>query len=98
MSFGQKNVYKFAKQTTDHEAFKNVAALTKGREIELSFMVIFPFVTLATDFFVFFQTSVKGITLNGELSTFYLFLFHLLFFSSSGLIILYAAINVRSVH
>ena len=31
-------------------------------------------------FFCFFQTSVKGITLNGELSTFYLFLFHLLLF------------------
>lgn len=59
VSFGQKNVYKFAKQTTDHEAFKNVAALTKGSEIELSFMVIFPFVTLATDFFVFFKRLLK---------------------------------------
>ena len=53
----KKNVYKFAKQTI--EAFKNVAALTKGREIELSFTIIFPFVTLATDFFVFFKRLLK---------------------------------------
>ena len=72
VSFGVKNVYKFAKQT--NEAFKNLAALTKGCEIELPFM-------LSTDFFFsFFQSSVKGITLNEKLSTFSFFLFHLLFF------------------
>ena len=42
----KKNVYKFAKQT--NEAFKNLAALTKGCEIELPFM-------LSTDFFSIFS-------------------------------------------
>ena len=37
VSFGEKNVYKFAKQT--NEAFKNLAALTKGCEIELPFIL-----------------------------------------------------------
>ena len=69
VSFGEKNVYKFAKQT--NEALKNLAALTKGCEIEFPFMPIF---------FSFFQSSVKGITLNEKLSTFSFFLFHLLFF------------------
>ena len=41
VSFGEKNAYKFAKQTND--AFNTLAALTKGCEIELPFM-------LATDF------------------------------------------------
>ena len=39
VSFGVKNVYKFAKQT--NEAFKNLAALTKGCEIELPFILSF---------------------------------------------------------
>ena len=46
VSFGEKTVYKFAKQT--NEAFKNLAALTKGCEIELPFM-------LSTDFFFIFS-------------------------------------------
>ena len=51
VSFGEKNVYKFAKQT--NEAFKNLAALTKGCEIELPFM-------LSTDFFFhFFNRLLK---------------------------------------
>ena len=42
VSFGEKNVDKFAKQT--NEALKNLAALTKGCEIELPFMPIFFFI------------------------------------------------------
>ena len=72
VSFGEKNLYKFAKQT--NEAFKTLAALTKGCEIELPFM-------LTNDFFFFsFQSPVKDITLNEKLSTFsstYHFLFFL---------------------
>ena len=44
----KKNVYKFAKQA--NEAFKTLAPLTKGCEIELPFM-------LTTDFF-FFLVSI----------------------------------------
>ena len=74
VSFGEKNVYKFAKQT--NKVLKTW--LRSRKDVKLNFLLcslpIFFF------FFSFLQSSVKGITFNEKLSAFSFFLFDLLCF------------------
>ena len=73
VSFGEKNVYKFAKQTNK----VSKTWLRSRKDVKLNFLLCSLPIFF---FFSFLQSSVKGISLNEKLSAFSFFLFDLLFF------------------